>query len=128
MSRSTILQTDADSVIEEIVGFSQARNAGLGITGALVFSDLHFGQIIEGPAESIMTLRSSILRDPRHTDVRTISDGKTASRRFGHWALAYAGASIVISRALQRAMRDAAHNKAEAGDDLLSLMDEALAA
>jgi hypothetical protein len=127
VSRSTLPEAEIDQSIEDIVRVAQERNAALGITGALVYSDLHFGQIVEGPPESIMTLRSSILVDPRHTDIRTISDGRTGHRRFGQWALGYSGHSMVISRALQRAIRDAAHSNLNAGGDLLFLMEEVLA-
>jgi hypothetical protein len=101
-------------------------NAGLNVTGVLVYSDLNFGQIIEDPAQSLMALRSSILSDARHTEVKTIADGKAADRRFGRWALAYSGTSMVVSRALQRTIRDSARDTEGAGSQLLQLMEEML--
>lgn len=126
VSRSTLPEAEIDQAIENIVRVAQERNAVLGITGALVYSDLHFGQIVEGPPQSIMALRSSILSDARHTNIRSIADGKTEMRRFGHWKLAYSGHSMVISRALQRAVRNAAQGNVEAGDELIVLMEEVL--
>lgn len=126
VSRSTIPEAEAEQAIEDIVKVAQERNAVLGITGVLVYSDLHFGQIVEGPPQSIMALRSSILSDPRHTNIRTIADGKTGMRRFDGWTLGYAGHSMVISRGLQRAIRDAAHGNVEAGDELIVLMEKVL--
>jgi hypothetical protein len=126
-SRSTIPSEDTQRVIEDIVGVSQTKNETLQITGALVYSDLHFGQIIEGPAESIMALRSSILRDARHTNIKTIGDGRAPRRRFGQWALAFSGASMLISRVLQRAIRDADYQNPDAGEQLLAVMSEAAA-
>ena len=127
VSKSTIPAGDTDRIVGEIVAGAQQRNAALGISGALVFGDQHFGQIIEGPPESIMMLRSSILSDTRHTGIRTITDGRSTGRRFGGWSLAYAGASMVVSRALQRALRDSAQGIEGAGNQLLDLMDEVLA-
>lgn len=124
VSRSKLSEVDVTQEIGEIVKISRTKNAALGITGALIYNDFHFGQIVEGPAQSIMALRSSVLADHRHTDIKTIGDGKVASRRFGHWDLAYSGGSMVMSRTLQRALRDAAQHTVGAGDELLDLMEE----
>ncbi len=115
-----------DQIIQDIVGVSRARNTRLEVTGALVYSDRIFGQFIEGPAPSLVALRSSILSDARHEEVTTIADGRAELRRFGRWALAYAGSSVLVSRALQRALRDIAHVAEDAGDHLLRLMEEML--
>lgn len=127
VSKSTTPTEQAATTFENIVRNAQVKNAVLGITGALIVGGGHFGQIIEGPPEGLLTLRSVIMTDNRHTEVRTISDGKTEKRRFGGWSLAYSGASMVVSRALQRALRDTAQGSADAGAELLQLMDEIVA-
>lgn len=126
VSKSTISEMETECVVETIVSASQKRNAALHISGALTYSDRHFGQIVEGPAAGIMALRSSILSDTRHTEITTIADGKAPRRRFGGWALAHSGGSVVISRALQRALRDAAQRTEGAGDTLLDLLEDTL--
>ena len=69
------------------MAWSNAFNAGAGITGALVFTGSHFSQVLEGPAAAVQALMAAILRDPRHRDVRMLCESAAAKRRFGHWAM-----------------------------------------
>lgn len=124
VSRSTIPSDDTQTEIQRIVNVSQVRNRDLHITGALVYGDDQFGQFIEGPPEGLLMVRSSILRDARHTAIKTIDDGKADARRFGGWSLAYSQPSVMISRALQRARRASLRNEVGAGEGLIELMKE----
>lgn len=110
--------------VPDILRNAQQKNAELGITGALMFGGGHFGQFLEGPPEALLTLKSAIMADQRHTEIKTIKTGKADLRHFGGWSMVYFGASMVVSRALQYAIRDAAHNTAKAGSELLALMDQ----
>src|SRR4051812_16980556 len=85
---------------------SRARNERLSVTGALMFTGTRFAQYVEGPAESIAALRSSILADPRHTDVRIRDEGARSARLFAEWALAYSGFSKPFDR-----LTDFAHQR-----------------
>ncbi len=82
VSKSIIPEENAAAVVDDIVRAAQVKNAALAISGALVFGGRHFGQIIEGPPEALFTLRSAIMTDQRHTEIKTIADGKTERRRF----------------------------------------------
>jgi hypothetical protein len=89
-SRST-LTGDHDLRVVEIVERSRLKNSRLAITGALIFTGVFFAQYVEGPADSVESLKASILSDDRHTDVRTVATEFRAERRFSDWSLAYAG-------------------------------------
>jgi hypothetical protein len=82
---------DAGIEADRIVSLSYARNQSLSITGALVFTGIHFAQYIEGPTKSVDILKTSITNDRRHREIRTIRTGTTNSVHFGEWRLAYAG-------------------------------------
>jgi hypothetical protein len=88
------LATDAD--VQDIVNISQARNAALSVTGALIASRSFFAQILEGQWAAIDELMISISRDPRHTNVDVLLHEAVEARRFPDWALAYSGASEFI--------------------------------
>jgi hypothetical protein len=90
------------TTISDILAVSRPRNLELSVTGALIFSGSAFAQAIEGPADSIATLRAAIERDPRHRDVRTFEHGACEARRFEKWALAYSGSSTFVDLELQR--------------------------
>lgn len=84
---------DSDHVVDAIVAVSRRHNADHGITGALIATERHFAQIIEGSPDAVDSLFASILRDQRHRSVTVLSVEALAARRFGDWSLAYAGRS-----------------------------------
>jgi hypothetical protein len=83
--------------VDAIVDWSQTRNRQLGVTGALVFTERRFAQYIEGPAAAVDELMLSIARDQRHRDLDIIFKKPIVHRRFGTWALAYAGPSTFVA-------------------------------
>ncbi len=83
--------------VDAIVDWSQRRNAGLDVTGALVFTERRFAQYLEGPVQGVDELMASIGRDPRHRNVDVIFRRPLARRRFATWALAYAGPSTFVA-------------------------------
>lgn len=93
VSVQAFARAESDRTIDAIVAASRPHNAGLGITGALVATERHFAQLIEGSAEAVDALFAKILRDDRHHTVTTLFAEASASRRFGGWSLAYSGQS-----------------------------------
>lgn len=92
----------AADVVDKIVSAARARNANHGITGALLFTGIHFVQIVEGPAAAIAALWANVQADPRHDSLVVASHGPLAERRFDGWSLAYSGpAHYVHKRVLQ---------------------------
>lgn len=96
-SRSNLRLPDEAGAVDAIVATSVSRNRELDVTGALVFTEKHFAQYLEGPAEGVQALMDSIRRDPRHEDVRIIFDKPLHARRFPTWAMAYAGPSTFVA-------------------------------
>lgn len=74
--------------IDAIVATANRVNPKLGITGMLLWSDIRFAQLIEGPADSLDLLYGRLLVDPRHHDLKLLSRWDIASRLFPDWAMA----------------------------------------
>jgi hypothetical protein len=68
---------------------ARAKNASLGITGHLLYTEEVFVQCIEGPPEAIASLWESLQRDPRHYDIELLARGPLENRRFTDWSMAF---------------------------------------
>ncbi|WOI55519.1 BLUF domain-containing protein [Palleronia sp. LCG004] len=88
ISRATTSEGSLDDV--GIYLKSRGRNRDLCITGFLHRECDHYAQYIEGETESILRLRSLIMQDPRHTDLRILAQGVMTPRLFAGWEMAYA--------------------------------------
>ena len=86
-------QADVDAITE----VARARNESLEVTGALVSTDSHFAQVLEGPPEAVDAVMTSILADPRHRDVNVLTEGEADKRLFLGWSLAYAGRATYVA-------------------------------
>jgi len=74
-------------VVDSILAQSSSNNPPRGITGILVYTNDVFVQVIEGGRDDVGELFNSIVRDPRHTQVRLLSFEEIAERRFGNWTM-----------------------------------------
>ncbi len=79
-----------DAEITSLLESSRRNNAGLGVSGMLLFGAGCFLQILEGPGPAVERTYRRILSDPRHTDAVLLYDGKGEPRRFGGWAMGFA--------------------------------------
>ena len=68
---------------------ARAKNATLGITGHLLYTEEVFVQCIEGTPESIATLWESLQRDERHHNIELLARGPIQERRFSDWNMAF---------------------------------------
>lgn len=82
------VETEAE--VNRILDASRRNNARDGITGALLFSDSCFAQVLEGRSEVIHAVFERIQLDPRHRDT-VVLGCERAEREFGGWSMAYAG-------------------------------------
>jgi hypothetical protein len=64
-------------------------NQNAGITGALVYGEGQFIQVIEGEEEAVRSLYDTIVRDPRHTSILKLADKPIAERTFSGWSMAF---------------------------------------
>ena len=85
---------DAADVVEEvgrIIEVSRENNARAGITGALLYTEGCFAQILEGDYQAIERAFEAIQNDERHTAVVPLQFERIAERGFGLWSMAYVG-------------------------------------
>ena len=68
---------------------ARAKNAMLGVTGHLLYTEEVFVQCIEGKSEAIESLWHSLQRDPRHYDIELLARGPLEKRRFSDWSMAF---------------------------------------
>jgi Sensors of blue-light using FAD len=87
---STPMQSDE---LEDLLESAQFANAGEGITGALVYADGHFLQILEGDQGRLEPLMRRISKDLRHENVVVLLAGEVPAASFSDWSMAYVSAS-----------------------------------
>jgi Sensors of blue-light using FAD len=80
--------------IEQILATSRRNNEKVGVTGALMFSEGFFGQVLEGPEAAVEATFERIQRDPRHGDVSLLDFQSIEKRHFDNWSMAFVGPSI----------------------------------
>jgi len=79
--------------LEDILEQARTRNAENGITGALVYADGVFLQVIEGERKNVQQLMADILSDLRHESVTIIHEGEIPQAVFADWNMAYVSAT-----------------------------------
>ncbi len=79
---ATPMQTED---LEEILEHARSSNATNGITGALVYVDGVFLQILEGEIDSLQKLMARIAKDVRHETVTVLKEGEVSSATFTDW-------------------------------------------
>lgn len=92
-SNSNVHDHSASDVIRNILTQSRAKNARLGVTGALLFSEGYFCQVLEGERAALEEIFSAIEIDPRHRDITLLTFRPATPRRFPAWSMAYAGSA-----------------------------------
>lgn len=98
VSRSLIPRSEQHDEIEAIVTGSLERNARLGVRGALIFTELHFAHLLEGPEAAVDELMRSMSRDLRHDSVTVIERAPIEDYRFADWSLAYWGCASYMDQ------------------------------
>ena len=96
-SREVITQAVPDFDTEDgserelraIVSAARGRNKADNITGALLFTDAGFAQVLEGPREVLERTFERISADSRHADVTILSFTPLPCRSFPDWPLGF---------------------------------------
>jgi Sensors of blue-light using FAD len=84
--------------IPRIVSVSRSRNTAEDITGILLFTGLHFVQVIEGEPLQVAKLWTRIGEDARHHDVIVIVDERDNARWFSDWRIGFSSDSALAGR------------------------------
>lgn len=75
--------------LEEILADARVGNVLHNVTGALVYVDGVFFQILEGDAGVVRRLMASIAADSRHHSVKVFYEAEVEARAFESWRMAY---------------------------------------
>ncbi len=87
VSRATSLYSREE--LAELVRRSSVSNARRDISGALIYSDGYFLQLLEGADSGLVALLARIASDSRHYDVQQLSLRPILSRSFQGWGMSF---------------------------------------
>lgn len=73
--------------IQKILASCKKNNAGLDITGVLLYSDTNFVQYLEGEYKQIIGLYDKIKTDDRHKNFVLITSSPILERSFPSWQM-----------------------------------------
>ena len=79
--------------LEAILEDARAGNEARDVTGALVYADGVFLQILEGERETLEPLIARIQSDSRHQQMKVFLTREVDERAFDDWRMAYLGTS-----------------------------------
>jgi hypothetical protein len=87
-----------------VVLLMQARafNERANVTGALVYGDGQFLQVLEGEEAVLQKIYARVVSDKRHFNVRKLADGPVAGRYFARWTMAFGEVPAAQFEALQK--------------------------
>lgn len=95
-------QQSAYREIKEILKKSTDNNKADNVTGALLFNQNFFAQVLEGDRKAVTQTFCRIACDKRHSDI-VILEGKPVTERiFLDWSMAFAGHSDVADELYRR--------------------------
>ena len=107
--------------VRGILAASRRNNARDGITGALLFSEGCFAQVLEGPLHAVESAFERIQCDERHSDVTVLQSGPATARDFPDWSMAFTGPDAASPLAGAQ-VADALAGRSDDGDKLLGLL------
>lgn len=73
----------------DILRASRAHNAGMGVTGMLLYSNGVFVQVLEGEEAAVGKLLDKIQRDPRHADMHVLEKKEIQRRQYAEWSMGF---------------------------------------
>lgn len=113
--------------VRRIAEASEERNRRFDLTGALLFVDDSFIQVLEGPSAGLEAVFEEICCDLRHRDVKLIDLVPVESRMFADWAMAVLShvgdTQIVLRNDLQDIRLTIGVNAREAERQMRALLD-----
>ena len=87
-SQASVPFTEPDLL--DLLGRSRTKNAGLGVTGILLYRQGTFLQVLEGQRSQVEELYATISGDTRHHAVDTVLVEDRQERRFPDWTMGFA--------------------------------------
>lgn len=84
---------DPGTEIRALLTTAHRKNAACGVTGALMYTERNFIQLLEGPHLVVQKVMSVIERDPRHANVAILGTQNGQERRFAGRPMTLVGRS-----------------------------------
>ena len=84
--------------VDRILATARRCNTGASVTGAMLFNEDWFVQLLEGEKDAVRATFERIAADPRHDEVEILFEGSTAERRFPEWSMAFVGDAEAIRK------------------------------
>lgn len=108
--------------IDQILETSQANNGRAGVTGALIFNDGVFGQVLEGPKDAVDETFERIQLDERHHNVTLLDITPIEERSFADWSMGFVGShSLRSTHEVQTKVTDFDISRLD-GDEIFKLL------
>lgn len=98
--------------IENILVVARRNNVVADVTGALMFNNGRFAQVLEGSHRSIQETFERIQCDLRHHNVTVLMFEKTDERRFSNWSMGYVGDNTQASNTFAHVTSESGFNPA----------------
>lgn len=76
--------------VYKILHRSRENNETIGVSGYLIYGSRNFMQVIEGPEVSINGLWKKISEDPRHENIKTMSEKMIKNLSYQTWSMGFA--------------------------------------
>ncbi len=86
---SSAKQEFSDADLMALLRQSQEKNARLAITGVLLYKEGNVMQLLEGPAEALDQLITTIYADPRHHGIIQLLRKQVTTREFPDWSMEF---------------------------------------
>ena len=83
--------SDYIAEVDRILVVARKRNPLVDVTGALLFNEDWFVQLLEGSFHAVMATYHRIALDPRHEGVELLHQGSVEQRRFPDWSMGFVG-------------------------------------
>lgn len=95
---SAVSDSFDESDLDTLMQRWQRDNRSRDVTGVLLLRDRSFFQVIEGFTETVDRLFDRIAADPRHVDVKVLSDQAVDRRNFADWHIGFTRENGVIDQ------------------------------
>lgn len=80
--------------LEQILDDARAGNEARNVTGALIYVDGVFLQVLEGERKALDELLAGIRNDSRHESMKVFHEAEIEQRTFSEWRMAYLSTDI----------------------------------
>lgn len=80
--------------LKGILESAKRNNMANGVTGALLFNQIYFAQVLEGDRKAVTETFCRITQDPRHTDPVILEARAISERRFADWSMCFVGQPV----------------------------------